>query len=213
MAKVQTRVKSLLLDISWPRFEKIERMIYGKEQKRLISKKWTDDVLKDFDEVIEKYMIASPTIRNLIIEDGAGKRYWQIKNKGWGWYKKRDSFNAWYLTRKFPEFCVYRMMGKRNRCIYIGRTGGGGDRPAQHFEKTWFSKVSRIEIYPFASKSKVPRFECLLSHRDYPERLFVKPSMKAYHAHCPICDTQTAVRKELLRLFPVHSKHAKHKKT
>jgi len=129
------------------------------------------------------------------------KRQWQVKRgKGHGIDAKRDSFKAWYEKRMGNTNCVYVFWAKR-RCVYVGRTRRGHDRPAGWFDRYWFQPVSRIDIYSVNQPSVVPKTECLAMHLFDPTENENWPAIGKYTKKCPICDATKDIDRELKSIF------------
>jgi len=131
------------------------------------------------------------------------KRQWHAKRgKGWGRAAKKKTFGAWYDEAVAGRNCVYVFWSGR-RCVYVGRTGAGGRRPQAHFEKYWFSSVTRIDAHIIYGKRQLPMAECLAIHLYKPTKNKVKSAQQKWRSNCPICTKEVRVRKELVGLFPL----------
>lgn len=129
------------------------------------------------------------------------KRQWHPKRgKGWGPNAKVRMFKKWYDLSITSPNCVYVFWSKK-KCLYIGRTLNGKGRPASHFVKYWFKRVTRIDVYGFYGKRQVPKFECLLTHKLNPIYARTKPAQKRYSSNCPICRQNTLIAKEVSAIF------------
>jgi hypothetical protein len=129
------------------------------------------------------------------------KKQWHPKRgKGFGRYEKRKSFKRWYDHYITTLNCVY-VFWQNNRCLYVGRTLNGKGRPTSHFEKHWFGRATRVDVYGFDRKRDVPRFECMFTHYHPPSYSRMKPASKKYYSHCPVCDANKLIRIEVRRLF------------
>lgn len=128
------------------------------------------------------------------------KRAWQVR--GYGRPEKRRLFDQWYARRiGVLRNCVYVFWGKRGRCVYIGRTGSGGSRPRNHFEKHWFGDVRRIDVYPVRQASQLPKLECLAIHRFDPSRNKMRAARQRWTKKCPMCKIHRDIHRELRRIF------------
>jgi hypothetical protein len=88
------------------------------------------------------------------------RKNYQIK--GWGPRDKRQQFETWFdMHFSKRKGIVYSFWSARKKCIYVGRTGARGSRPASHFDKHWFGAVKRVTIYSVKTSSQVPKLECL----------------------------------------------------
>ena len=129
------------------------------------------------------------------------KKQWHPKrNKGWGVRKKKSTFKKWYEANVDSPNCVYSFWNGR-KCLYLGRTLGGKGRPSSHFEKAWFSKATRIDIWAIRDKRKVPMVECIATHRFDPTYSHIKPSNRKWTSKCPICEVHRNIRDELRQIF------------
>lgn len=129
------------------------------------------------------------------------KRQWHPKmGKGWGHSAKKNAFKNWYEKCVTTRNCVYAFWHHK-RCLYVGRTLNGKGRPTSHFEKHWFGKATRLDVYGFERKRDVPRFECMLTHKFNPAYSRILPSSKKYYSRCPICDNNRLIRDEIKSLF------------
>jgi hypothetical protein len=136
-----------------------------------------------------------------LLKDFDDKRQWHPKRgKGFGWRAKRSSFKKWYQNKIFTKNCVYAFWGK-SRCLYIGRTLNGKGRPSSHFEKAWFGKARRLDIFSFQRKRDVPRFECVMTHRHKPSEAGNKPAKRSYYSPCDVCAGRKLIRDEVRRIF------------
>lgn len=140
--------------------------------------------------------------RRAFQESVAGKRQWHVKkNKGWGVSAKKARFKAWYKRNIDGRRCIYIFWAGK-RCLYVGQTGRGGSRPSGHFDKYWFPRVTRIDIYA-TNKSHLTRAECLAIDRFRPRLNKTQPPRKKYAKQCPVCKAERRVRRELKAVFPV----------
>jgi|SRR5271155_1918598 len=117
--------------------------------------------------------------------------------KGRGPAEKKANFEKWFVRFKETKGVVYVFWGKNGECVYVGRTGSHGSRPASHFEKFWFSRVKRVTIFDVKGRSRVARLECLAIHRFQPTR---NVNMAAPRK-CPLCKTHRYIRDELHDIF------------
>jgi hypothetical protein len=154
--------------------------------------------------IINLQTIASDSLANKLAkaefsEHVPSKRTWHVK--GHGRDRKKMLFDRWYkrvvLTH---QECVYAFWGKR-KCVYIGRTGNGGKRPREHFDKFWFSGVTRIDIYSVNTPSQLPKLECLAIHRFLPVRNKKKASTLKWTKKCPLCKVHKDIQRELRNIF------------
>lgn len=131
------------------------------------------------------------------------KRQWHVKRgKGWGRAAKKKTFGTWYAEAVAGRNCVYVFWSKR-RCVYVGRTGAGGRRPQAHFEKYWFSSVTRIDTHIVSGKRRLPMAECLAIHLYRPTKNKVKSAQQKWRSNCPVCSKEVLIRKKLTAMFPL----------
>lgn len=142
------------------------------------------------------------TFENIISE----KRQWHPKRgKGWGLDAKKRAFQSWYGSNINARNCVYIFWAER-KCMYVGRTGASGCRPQAHFEKYWFSNVTRIDTYIVENNRYLPMAECIAIHRFRPMKNKVKSAQQKWRSSCPVCAKEVQVRKQLKQLFPLRRK-------
>lgn len=128
------------------------------------------------------------------------KKQWQTKNKGWGRDAKIDSFKLWYDKHiNWPNNIYIFWAGRK--CIYVGRTLNGRGRPQTHFKNYWFSSVTRIDIYHSSNKRDIPKLECLAYHKHKPKKNKNRPSIPKGSSKCPICKTDSFIKKEIKSIF------------
>jgi len=142
----------------------------------------------------------------IIIKDHCRKDFLDIitKKKGWRpkraqvWSRteKRDKFNQWFERNNLGPNCIYVYWAK-NVCQYVGRTGKGSGRPSAQFEKFWFGRVTRIDVYNVSMVTEIPKAECLAFHLFSPKRNKVRPSSKKGSQKCPICRARKYIYREL----------------
>jgi hypothetical protein len=136
-----------------------------------------------------------------MLEDYDYKRQWHSKKgKGFGRTKKKQSFKKWYDKNITTRNCVYAFWNK-SRCLYVGRTLNGKGRPTAHFEKYWFGRATRVDVYGFDRRRDVPRFECLLTHKRSPSKSKMKPAKKKYYSPCPVCVGKKFIGDEVRGIF------------
>jgi len=122
--------------------------------------------------------------------------------KGRGWREKKKKFKDWF-TAHFGarKAVVYSFWGDNRKCIYIGRTGSGGTRPSDHFDKVWFPAVRRVKIFSIRTASHSPKLECLAIHRFRPSQNRSKAATKLWTKACPLCTTHKYIESELRAIF------------
>ncbi|HUU90475.1 MAG TPA: hypothetical protein VM238_04615 [Phycisphaerae bacterium] len=134
------------------------------------------------------------------------KKTWHVtKSKGYGRGQKKKSFAVWFNNNVRYKNCVYVFWAGK-RCRYVGRTLRGKGRPQAHFDKHWFSGVTRIDIHSVKRPSVVPKLECLAMHRYNPSYTKYKAARKKWTKRCPICEMLKALRVEAMRAFPLRRK-------
>ena len=134
------------------------------------------------------------------------KRQWHTKKgKGWGITAKRRRFRDWYNEVIGGRPCVYVIWARR-KCLYVGRTGAGGQRPQAHFEKAWFQAATRVDTHVVKDKRSLQKAECLAIHLFSPNKNKVKSATQKWRSRCPVCEREVAVRKQLKLMFPLRRK-------
>lgn len=93
------------------------------------------------------------------------KKSWKIK--GYGVDTKKKLFSKWHKKLNIKKGCVYAIR-KNKKFLYIGKTGAGGVRPQNHFEKYWFPNKGLITIFEVRGKSHISKIECLAVHHFRP---------------------------------------------
>lgn len=151
------------------------------------------------DELIADSLSVRSDIRTVLAQHDKHKQ-WRLRGKGRGVTAKQKHFKAWYDEHIGTSNCVYEIWGRKG-ALYVGRTLNGRGRPTSHFDKQWFTAAVRIDVYGFRNKRGVPRFECLLTHRDRPSKSKIKPASRKYHTACPICEKQRDVRNRVKYIF------------
>jgi len=129
----------------------------------------------------------------------ASQKCWRVEGRGWR--QKKTSFNKWYRTLGLKKGCVYAFWGGQGRCLYVGRTGTGGTRPSNHFEKFWFPKVKQITVYEVKGGSHIPKIECLAIHRFQPRHNRNAPAARKWKKACPLCEIHRLIENELRQIF------------
>lgn len=154
-------------------------------------------------DIAEEDYLKSAHARLLLRSYDYKKQWHSKKGKGFGRDAKKRSFKRWYEKYITTKNCVY-VFWNRSRCLYIGRTVNGKGRPTSHFEKHWFSKATRVDVYGFDGKRDVPRFECLQTHKREPSYSKMKPAAKRHHSKCPVCEGRKFIGKEVRSIFRLH---------
>jgi hypothetical protein len=129
----------------------------------------------------------------------ARQKTWMTK--GWGADKKRHEFRAWAKTKIDGASGKVYVFWHKNKCLYVGRTGGLGSRPSQHFRRSWFKGTTRIVVYMAPRKRDIPRLECLAVHRFLPVRNKVKAAKEKWTPRCPLCRLHRIIKTELRTIF------------
>jgi len=132
------------------------------------------------------------------------------KGKGWGISQKKRSFGQWMDERIKNANYIYMFWSNRI-CEYVGRSIQGRTRPQSHFEKHWFSRVSRIDIWSVRKKSDVPKLECLAVHQFQPTRNKIRPAERKWTKKCPICQMARTIESELRDIFRLKKRRTKKK--
>jgi hypothetical protein len=128
------------------------------------------------------------------------KKQWHKSGKGHGLSAKKRSFKKWYDEHIETKNNVY-VFWKGKRCLYVGRTLNGKNRPTSHFEKHWFGTCTRVDVYGFYGKRNVPCFECMTTHKWYPQYSKITPAAKKYGRVCPICEGWDYIEDEVKMIF------------
>lgn len=166
-----------------------------------MTKKKVLAAIDSLQDLAEKALLRSKRCKDILRKDYDDKKQWHPKRgKGYGRAAKRQSFKEWYDRHVTTQNCVYVFWGPTG-CLYVGRTLSGKGRPSSHFDKHWFGKATRIDIYGFDRRKDIPRFECMLTHREKPSYSQITPGSKKFHSRCPICDAQGEIEDEIKRLF------------
>jgi hypothetical protein len=120
--------------------------------------------------------------------------------KGWGVEDKKARFGAWFERFSKRKGLIYVFWSGR-RCVYVGRTGSRGVRPSSHFDKAWFTPVTRVTIFDVSRKSHIPKLECLAIHHFQPSQNKNKAAKGKWTKACPLCTTHMYIRDELHNIF------------
>lgn len=160
-----------------------------------------------------------PTVNRGVIdlqrlaEDALAKKYWRTElsnhveekrkwhKKGRGREEQKNNFKKWFDEKFGSKNCIYIFQDSRGKCVYVGRTIVGGSRPAGHFEKYWFSKVRRIDVYSVKSYSQVPKIECLAIHLFEPQENKISATNPKWTKNCPLCEKKYYIKTELHSIF------------
>lgn len=156
--------------------------------------------IKNLQAIAEKELLSSRYGKELLAAYDNKKSWHTKRGKGWDRQTKKRTFKLWYDKNITTKNCVY-VFWNNKRCLYIGRTLNGKGRPIAHFEKHWFNRATRIDIYGFERKRDVPRFECLLTHKCHPKHSKIRPSQKRYYSKCPICEGDKLIRNQVKYIF------------
>ena len=165
-----------------------------------ITRKTIRDSITKMRNFVEAELITKKQAREILRTYDHKKQWHPKRGKGWGLAAKKREFRRWYDKHISTKNCVYVFWQKR-KCLYVGRTMNGKGRPSSHFEKHWFSKATRIDIFEFQRKREVPRFECLMTHAHSPIYSKIKPAKKKYYIECPVCASSSEVSDEIRELF------------
>lgn len=122
--------------------------------------------------------------------------------KGRGFESKKEKFEKWFASKfKKIKGVIYVFWDKHKNCIYVGRTGAHGCRPSSHFDRVWFSPVTRVTVLAVKRKSHLPKLECMAIHRFQPKRNQNKAATKKWTKACPLCTTHKYIETELRDIF------------
>lgn len=131
----------------------------------------------------------------------SGKRSWHPKRgKGWGRPAKKATFKEWFREKVGPGPTIY-VFWNRSSCLYVGKTTGNGSRIAGHFDKHWFGKTTRIDVYAVKGRRGLPALECLAEHRFLPTYNRIAPETKKWTTKCPLCEIHKQIDRELREMF------------
>jgi hypothetical protein len=168
-----------------------------------LTKKKVKSALKKLSATARK-IIVKQQARNEFKKTVIAKRQWHVKSKGWGVQAKKVAFKHWYAKRIRGHNCIYIFWSGR-KCQYVGRTLRGKGRPTGSFDKFWFGSVTRIDIYPIATPTIVPKAECLAVHVFEPRKNAIRPARPKFSKPCPICTAAKEIKRELNSIFPLTS--------
>lgn len=131
------------------------------------------------------------------------KHQWHVRRDGINTRRMRKkAFRVWFDEKIHGHNCVYIFWSKKT-CEYVGRTIRGKGRPSSAFDKWWFGRVTRIDVYCVSSPSVVPKVECLAIDLFDPRQNVNSSSHPKYAKKCPVCRSEKEIRRELRRLFPL----------
>ena len=129
------------------------------------------------------------------------RKSWHVKRgKGRRFDQRQRRFEDWYDMHIESQSCVYVFWARR-RCIYVGKTTRGGGRPSSHFDRTWFTPVTRVDVYETRGKRALPALECLAIHRFQPLRNKIKAQGRKWTRKCPLCKLHKDIQAELNDIF------------
>jgi hypothetical protein len=143
------------------------------------------------------------------------KRWHPKKGKGWGITAKRKKFKIWFDNQVGFDNYIYIFWSGRSpniRCEYVGQSTRGKTRPQSHFEKFWFQRVTRIDLWSIRNRSEVTKLECLAIHYFDPRMNKVRAANKRWTKKCPICEKHRKLQSELKNIFALKHKRAKRRK-
>ena len=165
-------------------------------------KKKIDGLTKLAEEILIKTKAKKEFDR--LLKGRKQKQIYIDKSKGISIAKKKKEFTEKYNKYIKNPNCVYAFWDakdpKNKKCIYVGRTTIGAERPASHFEKRWFPQVTYVYLYP-NPKSHLAKLECLATHLFNPVKKEKKPANKKYWQGCPVCEGVEYIREELSKIF------------
>ena len=129
------------------------------------------------------------------------KHRWLVRNtKGWGRDAKQKTFKQWYRKNVRHRRCIY-VFWEEDRCLYVGKSTGGGGRIGSHFREYWFGRATRIDVYTVRGKRDLPILECLGIHRFQPAYNKSKAEEKKWTAKCPLCKLHRDIDAELRSVY------------
>jgi hypothetical protein len=159
-----------------------------------------DDAINELQTLVSDHF-AQDLARQKFESSVRSRKSWHPKRgKGWGREKKKTAFKEWYDEHFGTAPCIY-VFWSGSVCEYVGKTGSGGHRPAAHFEKFWFSWVTRIDIYRPHGTRALPALECLGIHRFQPRQNKSRAETRKWQNKCPLCDHHKTIEEELRSLF------------
>jgi len=126
------------------------------------------------------------------------KRAWHVRGRGAE--GKRRVFNKWF-EEHIPYRSVIYVFWKGRRCLYVGKTRHGQGRPSAHFDRIWFSGVTRIDVYAVKGKRSLPSMECLAIHRFQPSKNKNKAQSAKWTKKCPLCRVHRSIKSEVESIF------------
>jgi hypothetical protein len=142
--------------------------------------------------------LASELARIEFADSVARKKSWHVR--GYGWRGRKRNFNTWF-DEHIPYRSVVYVFWKQRQCIYVGKTRLGVGRPSNHFEKHWFTGVTRIDIYAVRGKRSLPCIECLAIHRFRPSENTNKAQSARWTTKCPLCKVHRGIKSEVESIF------------
>ena len=164
-----------------------------------INRRHVNDAIDELQELASEGL-ADAYARKEFEQSVKGKKSWHVKRgKGWGLVTKKAGFNDWYDSVFGRASCVY-VFWKVSKCEYVGKSSKGGGRPSSHFEKFWFSGITRIDVYE-ATPRNLPAMECLAIHRFQPRRNKFKASAHKWTKQCVMCNLHKYIEDELRSIF------------
>lgn len=129
------------------------------------------------------------------------RKSWHAKKgKGWGRAAKRVAFNDWFDNWFGPGPTIY-VFWRARRCLYVGKTRGNGRRVSSHFEKHWFSGVTRIDVYSVKRAPSLTALECMAIHRFQPVQNRFKAERRKWTRKCPLCEVHKEIELDIRGLF------------
>jgi len=129
------------------------------------------------------------------------RKSWHPKRgKGRGRAAKQKAFRSWFRAEFGYGTFVYVFWNRRS-CLYVGKTSHSGGRVASHFDKHWFGRVTRIDIYSASGRRALPALECLAVHRFRPVINKFKAERKKWTTQCDLCWAHRTIRDELKSIF------------
>jgi|SRR6266478_6122490 len=181
------------------RTDRLRRILLPKTGKvRTLSKRHRERGLKKLEEIASRGLVEK-LAKKEFDRSVAERKSWHPR--GWGREKKLKEFRKWTrrkISRKRGKVYVF---WRKRECRYVGRTGGRGSRPSQHFKRGWFTGTTRIDVYTTLQRRSAPRLECLAIHHFRPTKNKVKAATKGWTPDCPLCAVHRLIRTELRKIY------------
>lgn len=171
--------------------------IKSKGRKTTFNKKFIKKSVNRLSEVLIK-LKSKEYFEKAIDEHTYDMRYFH--KKGHGHKQKVEKFKEWYHDKIDYKYLIY-IFWKKNRCLYIGRTGRGGSRPVNHVGTHRTHGWTRVSIYLARSNSYLPMLECLAWYHFDPLHNACRPSIPKWARKCPMLEDLKELKEEINVLF------------